>query len=333
MVSRSGEACQIPRWKRELAEAFTSADELLRFLDLPISLADEGAGEQFRLLVPRGFAERMRPTDAGDPLLRQVLTTADEQIELPGFVADPVDDAAAVRAPGLLQKYRGRALLVVTGACAVHCRYCFRRHYPYAGASTLHDRSQAALAAIAADPGIDEVILSGGDPLTLDDRLLADLVAAIADIPQVRRLRVHSRLPIVLPSRISDTLVALLTGSRLRCVMVVHANHAQELDQSVAAAAARMTQGGMTLLNQSVLLAGVNDDAGALGRLSEALFDMGVLPYYLHQLDPVRGAAHFQVDDRRAMALIEAVRERLPGYLVPKLVRELPGAPSKTPVR
>jgi EF-P beta-lysylation protein EpmB len=243
-------------------------------------------------------------------------------------VTDPVGDLAARAAPGLLHKYRGRALLAMTGACAVHCRYCFRRHFPYADESAVRDPAPA-LEHIARDAGIHEVILSGGDPLTLSDRRLADLVRSLATIPHLRRLRVHTRLPVVLPTRVTDACLAALTQTRLPCVVVVHANHANEIDEAVGAAFANMRAAGITLLNQSVLLRGVNDDADALAHLSEALFEAGALPYYLHALDKVAGAAHFEVGESRALAVMDALRVRLPGYLVPRLVREQAGAPFK----
>ena len=235
-------------------------------------------------------------------------------------------------APGLLTKYQGRALLVATGACAVHCRYCFRRHFPYADANPRADGWRAALAAIAADPTIDEVILSGGDPLSLSDTRLSELVAALAALPQLKRLRIHTRQPVVLPERVDAALLAWLAPLRLQKVVVLHVNHAQELDASVADACAKLRDAGATLLNQSVLLRGVNDSVDALAALSERLFALGVLPYYLHQLDRVQGAAHFEVNDRTALALHAALTARLPGYLVPRLVREVAGAPAKQPI-
>ena len=266
-----------------------------------------------------------------------------------GFTADPLAEAAATAQPGLLRKYRGRALLVVTGACAVHCRYCFRRHFPYAenrpgrgpaGGSRDDGRGgwRAALDALAADPTVEEVILSGGDPLSVADDRLEGLVRAIEAIPHVRRLRVHSRNPIVLPERVDDRLLSWLAPPsaeprrRLERVLVVHANHAREIDGAVVAALGRLRSAGVTLLNQSVLLAGVNDSVEALEELSRALFGAGVLPYYLHLLDRVAGAAHFDVPEERARGLVGELAARLSGYLVPKLVREVPGAPAKVPV-
>lgn len=327
---------QLPPWRRELARAIRSVDELLDLLDLDRD-ALRAAGVEpedprrtgFPLRVPRGFVARMRPGDPHDPLLRQVLSVADELDSPAGWTSDPLCEVDVSPTNGLLHKYRGRVLLVVTGACAVHCRYCFRRHFPYAE----HQRDQtAALEHIAADPSIEEVILSGGDPLSLPDDKLARLAARIEAIPHVVRLRVHSRLPIVLPERVDEALLAWLGGGRLRPVLVVHANHAREIDASVTDAVRRLREAGVVVLNQAVLLAGVNDSVSALRDLSAALFDSGVMPYYLHVMDRVRGAAHFDVAPDTARRLLNTLRGELSGYLVPRLVREIPGASSKTPL-
>ncbi|MFZ1642955.1 MAG: EF-P beta-lysylation protein EpmB, partial [Candidatus Contendobacter sp.] len=249
-----------------------------------------------------------------------------------GFVADPVGDRAAQAAPGVLHKYHGRALLLVTGACAVHCRYCFRREYPYAESHAGVDRWRPALAYLAGDSSLREVILSGGDPLSLSDRRLSALLVELDRIPHLERLRIHSRLPIVLPERVDDGLLEQLTRTRLRPVLVVHVNHPREIDDLVRVALARLAAAGVTLLNQSVLLHGVNDSAAVLAELSEALFAARVLPYYLHLLDPVCGAAHFYVNKTEASAMMKVLRQRLPGYLAPRLVCEQPGQPAKTPV-
>ncbi len=334
ILARSDSACQIPLWKRDLAAAITRPEPLLDMLGLPRRLlpAAREASQSFRLLVPRGFAALMEHGNPDDPLLRQVLPLGHELQAQPGFQRDPVGDAAALSGPGLLQKYRGRALLIATGACAVHCRYCFRRHYPYAEHGGLHDRTTGAIAQLAASPDIEEVILSGGDPLMLDDHLLADLIAKLDAVPHLKRLRVHTRLPIVLPSRVTPELCGALAASRLGSVVVVHANHPRELSTEVGAALDRLRQSGVVLLNQSVLLSGVNDRVAVLAALSEGLFDAGVLPYYLHMLDRVAGAAHFSVPTAVAVELISQLRRRLPGYLVPRLVREEAGRPHKTPV-
>ena len=319
----------VPRWRRELAEAFRAPADLLRFLGLPSS-ADAAADHGFPLLVPRAFAARMRRGDPRDPLLLQVLPQIAEASDVPGFTADPVAEAVALAAPGLVRKYAGRALVLVTGACAVHCRYCFRREFPYADAGASRTGVAAALDAVAADTSISEVILSGGDPLLADDERLGEIVARLEAMSHIRRLRIHTRLPVVLPSRVTDGLAGLMRGSRLSVVVVVHANHAAEIDAAVAAAFGRLAAARCLLLNQAVLLAGVNDSAAALRDLSERLVDAGVLPYYLHLLDRVRGAAHFEVPEPRAIELHRALRDALPGYAVPRLVREEPGAPAKT---
>jgi EF-P beta-lysylation protein EpmB len=321
-------------WQRELSQAITRPEALLSALDLDPALlaAAQAAGRSFPLRVTRSYLSRMRRGDARDPLLRQVLPVAEELEESAGFVADPLQERAATRAPGLLQKYHGRALLITTAACAIHCRYCFRREFPYGGTSDESDgpRWRAALRAIAGDPSIEEVILSGGDPLSLSDARLARLTDELQAIPHLRRIRVHTRQPIVLPSRVDDGLTGWLRGIRLPVAFVLHANHPNEIDDEVRQACARLRAANVTLLNQSVLLRGVNDQVDTLIELSGRLFDAGVAPYYLHLPDRVRGTAHFDVLEREARALVAAMTARLSGYLVPRLVREEPGAPSKT---
>jgi EF-P beta-lysylation protein EpmB len=314
-----------------MKDAVRDAAELCRLLDLPDDLAAgaAAAGQTFPLFVPRGYVARMRTGDRADPLLRQVLPVGDELTDAAGFVVDPVGDAAAVRQPGLLQKYHGRVLLVTTGTCAVHCRYCFRRHFPYAETPRRLADWQPALDAIAVDASIREVILSGGDPLTIVDATLAELVDKLAAIRHVRRLRIHTRLPIVIPERITDTLVDLLRGTRLVPIVVVHANHAHELDKQVAAALAKLVDAGIVVLNQAVLLRGVNDSVDAQVALCEQLVDLRVMPYYLHQLDRVAGAAHFDVPIDTGRQIVEELRVRLPGYAVPRYVQEVPGAEYK----
>ncbi len=334
MIPGTGLLRQVPDWQTALGQAITDPAELLDVLGLgPEWLpAARDASRAFPLRVPRGFVARMRRGDPNDPLLRQVLPLAAELLPAPGFGADPVGDRAAEQAPGVLHKYQGRVLLTATGACAVHCRYCFRRHFPYEQANASADGWRVALDSIGADFSITEVILSGGDPLTLSDRRLADFVQHLACIPHVTRLRVHSRLPVVLPERVTPSLCDALAGTRLRVVVVLHVNHAQEFDASVRQACVHLAERGFLLLNQSVLLRGVNDSIEALAMLSETLFAAGVLPYYLHQLDRVQGAAHFEVSDQSALALHAGINACLPGYLVPRLVREVPGAPGKSPL-
>ena len=319
------------RWQREMAAAFTSAAALAEAVGLdPQSIAlPDPAGLGFGLRVPVSYVRRIRRGDPLDPLLLQVLPSEREHEEQPDYTADPVGEHAALRAPGLLQKYAGRALLIVTQACAIHCRYCFRREFPYSGQATETPRWTVALEAIARDESIEEVILSGGDPLSLSDARLASLTDALAEIPHVRRLRVHTRQPIVLPSRVDAGLTAWIRGLRFPTVFVLHCNHPNEIDAEVRAACATLRASGLTLLNQSVLLRGVNDKVEVLAELSRRLFEAGVLPYYLHVLDKVRGAAHFDVPDSTAQLLAGELATRLPGYLVPRLVREVQGAPAK----
>ncbi|MGN6728400.1 MAG: EF-P beta-lysylation protein EpmB [Rhodanobacteraceae bacterium] len=320
-------------WRQSLRNAITDAHELLEALGLG-ALADRLPARDagFALRVPRGFVARMRRGDPRDPLLLQVLPQLAECEDTPGFTDDAVGDLAARTAHGVLHKYEGRALLIAAGSCAVNCRYCFRRHFPYSEEIAAANGWREALAHVRADSSIHEVILSGGDPLVLSDAKLQELSQGLEAIPHVRTLRIHTRIPVVLPERINASFCEWLACVPLRRVVVLHANHPDELDDSVHAACTRLREAGATLLNQSVLLRGINDDADTLAALSERLFDCGALPYYLHQLDRVRGAAHFEVADDRARELVESLRKRLPGYLLPRLVREVPGRPGKTPL-
>jgi EF-P beta-lysylation protein EpmB len=319
-------------WQRELAQAICDPLELCRALalDPERALGARAAGSQFPLRVPRGFVRRMRAGDPADPLLRQVLPLASELADAQGFAPDPLAERAAMRAPGLLHKYRGRALLITTEACAVHCRYCFRREFPYHDAQGEGGRWREAIDALAGDDSINELILSGGDPLSLGTDRLARLTDELRHIRHLRRLRLHTRTPIVLPARVDDELLAWLRALPWPCVIVLHCNHANEIDASVREASTLLRSSGATLLNQSVLLAGVNDSADSLCDLSEALWSAGALPYYLHLLDRVSGSAHFEVGEPHARELMRQVTARLPGYLVPRLARESPGAASKT---
>ncbi|TVP83529.1 MAG: EF-P beta-lysylation protein EpmB [Thioalkalivibrio sp.] len=333
MITRARAQAQTPAWQQAWSGALRDPQQLLHRLGLDPALA-AGATEAhglFRLRVPESYLARMRPGDPRDPLLLQVLPQAAEALEQPGFVSDPVDDAAAMAAPGLLHKYRGRVLLIATGACAIHCRYCFRREFPYGGAGALHDW-EPALDYIRGQRDVTEVILSGGDPLALGDHRLAELLQRLERIPHLRRLRIHTRLPVVLPERVDDGLLSWLGHGRLQQVLVLHANHPREFDPPADLALARLRASGVTLLNQSVLLAGVNDDLETLCALQERAFAAGILPYYLHLLDRVRGAAHFEVPESRARQLHAGLASRLPGYLVPRLVREVPGAAGKVPL-
>jgi EF-P beta-lysylation protein EpmB len=331
MVQRNLSSWQRPRWQQALAEAISDPAELLALLELPKDLLppSHNAAGPFPMRVPRSYAARMRKGNPSDPLLRQVLPDIAENAAAAGFVSDPVGDLEAMPVPGVLHKYRGRVLLITTGACGIHCRYCFRRHFPYGDANPAPGAWEKALRYIAADTSIGEVILSGGDPLVLSDSRLAGLAAQLAAIPHVKRLRFHTRLPIILPERIDAEFLAWLGDSPLQKVMVVHANHPNEIGSDTRQAFAALRTCDVTLLNQSVLLRGINDSADTLADLSESLFAAGVLPYYLHLLDRVQGAAHFEATEATALELISALQNRLPGYLVPRLVREAAGAPAK----
>ena len=334
MIPRSPGSQQLARWQTLLGQSITDPGELLRELELPQHLlpAARRASAGFRLKVPHGFVRRMRRGDPEDPLLRQVLPVAEELERTSGYSLDPLNEQQSMPAPGVLHKYHGRVLLTLTGACAVHCRYCFRRHYPYSDANAARANAQGAIDYLQRHPEVTEIILSGGDPLSLADNRLQSLVARLTSIRHLKRLRIHSRLPVVLPERVDQELLDWMSTPRFEVVLVIHCNHANEIDVQVRNAMHQLRAAGVTLLNQSVLLRGVNDRLDVLLELSERLFDAGVLPYYLHQLDPVQGAAHFAVSPDTGRRLVDAMRGRLPGYLVPRLVREDPGQPSKIPL-
>ncbi len=318
-------------WQRAMRDAIRDPAELCRHLGLPQSLADSAhrAAGDFKLFVPRPYLSRIRPGDADDPLLRQVLPVAAELEDAAGFDDDPVGDGPAQMSPGLLQKYPGRALLITTGACAVACRYCFRRHFAYDEGPNDIASWQVAIDQIRRDRSIHEVLLSGGDPLTRVDPHLAELARQLATIDHVRRLRIHTRLPIMIPQRVNDALLDWLRATRLTPIMVVHVNHPAEIDPSVEQALSRLVGAGIPLLNQAVLLRGINDDVQTLHALCERLADLRVMPYYLHQLDRVRGAAHFEVPISHGIELIRQLRRRLPGYAVPQYVQEQSGMSHK----
>ncbi len=320
-----------PRWQALWRDAIRDPRELLELLNLPGLAArlSAPAQAQFPMRVPRGFAARMVPGDPNDPLLRQVLPLDEEDRVVPGFGLDAVGDLDASSGTGILHKYQGRALLVATGSCAIHCRYCFRRHFPYGEQTAAAGQWRESLDYLAADTSVQEVLLSGGDPLSLATGKLAEFTDALAGLAHVKRLRLHTRLPVVLPERVDAELLRWLAGLPQQVVVVVHANHGNEIDASVVSALRALRQAGATVLNQAVLLRGVNDSVAALAALSERLFEAGVLPYYLHQLDRVAGSAHFEVSDAQALALHQALAAQLPGYLVPRLVREVAGAPAK----
>ena len=321
------------QWQSVLATAFRDPAELLRYLELPESLLEGAlaANSSFALRVPMGYCQRIEKGNPDDPLLKQVLPLAEELHTAENFMLDPVADLAALQAPGLLHKYPGRVLLISTQACAIHCRYCFRRHFPYQENRSEPDW-QEAISYIRANPEINEIILSGGDPLSLTESRLKKLTDQLLTLPQIKTLRFHSRQPIVLPERITDDFLCWLDSLPWKIVMVVHCNHANEIDSSVSEALNKLQQHQVTLLNQSVLLAGVNDNAKVLITLSHKLFANHVLPYYLHMLDKVQGAKHFHVDTDKAVSLMNEVRQQLPGYLVPKLVQEQAGEKSKTAI-
>lgn len=345
MITRSSALLQRPdrearplplqaRWQTQLARAIRDPRELCRRLGLDETWwpGAERGHALFEVRVPEAYLARIRPGDPADPLLRQVLPLAEEALPTPGYVADPLEEAEHAPAPGLIHKYAGRVLLIASPACAVNCRYCFRRHFPYAEHRAPDPDFDAALDYVAADPSISEVILSGGDPLSLPDAKLERLARRLEGIAHVERLRIHTRLPVVLPSRVDDRLLAWLTSTRLRPVMVLHVNHPREIDDKVGACARRLHRAGVPLLNQSVLLRGINDSVEIQRDLSERLFSVHVMPYYLHITDRVEGAAHFAVEEETAKGLIWSLSQQLPGYLIPRLVREDPGAAAKTPI-
>ena len=321
-------------WLTQLADVITDPDELLHILALNADkelLAGRDARRLFALRVPRAFVAHMEKGNPNDPLLRQVLTAKEEFIAAPGFSTDPLEEQHSV-VPGLLHKYRNRALLLVKGGCAVNCRYCFRRHFPYSDNQGNKRNWQAAITYISEHPELDEIIFSGGDPLMAKDNELDWLITAIEDIAHIKRLRIHSRLPVVIPARITETLVARIARSRLQVILVNHINHANEIGDEFRTSMNHLRQAGVTLLNQSVLLRDVNDNAQTLADLSNALFDSGVMPYYLHVLDKVQGAAHFMVSDDEARLIMRELLTLISGYMVPKLAREIGGEPSKTPL-
>lgn len=321
-------------WQQGLATAVRDPDELIERLELGEEWREPArrAARLFPLLVPRSFLDRMERGNPRDPLLLQVLPLGDEELSQPDFVVDAVGDQDARRAPGLLQKYVGRALMIAAGACAVHCRYCFRRHYAYGDDPKRLEDWEPALQVLRNDDSIHELILSGGDPLMLTDRRLELLFSRIREIPHIRRLRVHTRLPIVLPERVTSRLVDLLTAGPQPSFVVVHANHPRELSDDCATALRHLVLTGNTVLNQAVLLRGVNDNLETLVALSEGLVDLGVIPYYLHQLDRVAGTGHFEVPESRGLELVAAMRSRLPGYAIPQYVREVAGESHKLPI-
>ncbi|MGE6605962.1 EF-P beta-lysylation protein EpmB [Halomonas sp. NPDC076908] len=321
-------------WQQQLSQAIRDPITLCQRLGLSDRwVPGARTGHQlFEVCVPEAYLARIAPNTPDDPLLRQVLPLDKEALTPLGYVLDPLEEAEHRPAKGLIHKYAGRVLLIASPNCAINCRYCFRRHFPYSDNSPSRTQWQEALDYLRADPTIHEAILSGGDPLAANDRQLAWLVKQLESISHLKRLRIHTRLPVVIPDRVDDALLGWLASTRLQKVVVLHINHANEIDQSVVDACVRLKQAGATLLNQSVLLRGVNDEVATLTSLSERLFEAGILPYYLHVLDPVQGAAHFDVLDNEARELVAQLRNHLPGFLMPRLVREIPGKESKTPL-
>lgn len=325
MITLKPAAWQGESWQWHLAHAISKPADLAAALGISATDVDTG----FPLRVPLPYLARMKHGDAGDPLLRQVLPVSAELTATEGWSADPLQETSNEAPAGVLHKYSGRALLIMTGACAINCRYCFRRHYPYADRQLDGNARAAALEYLRADAGLREVILSGGDPLAVNDRQLGALAADLDAIGHLRTLRIHTRLPVVIPQRVCTPLLEWLSETRLRKVIVLHINHPNEIDASAMEAISALNRTGATLLNQSVLLKGVNDTAGVLAELSERLFDAGVLPYYLHRLDHVAGAMHFEPESGTAERIMQALRDSLPGYLVPRYVAEIPGDGAK----
>lgn len=319
-------------WQSQLSDAITSVDELLSYLQLDRAALPVTVPDNFGLRVPRAFVEKMQKGQATDPLLLQVLPTTQEQIEVVGYVKDPLAESGHNPARGLLHKYQSRVLLTLTGACAIHCRYCFRQHFDYHANLPTSAEKQNIVSYIEQHPDINEVILSGGDPLSISNRRLFAWLDCLEALAQINTIRIHTRLPVVLPARIDAELLTRLQQSRCQLVMVIHCNHANEIDEGTAQRLQALAQAGVTMLNQTVLLAGINDQLEVQVALSQRLFAAGVLPYYLHLLDKVAGAAHFDCEEEQAIALYWQMLARLPGYLVPKLVRELPHQPFKTPI-
>ncbi|MGB0663481.1 MAG: EF-P beta-lysylation protein EpmB [Pontibacterium sp.] len=320
------------RWQTLLSQAISSPQALLEQLQLPLSLLEgaQAAHQDFALKVPAPYLSRIKVGDVNDPLLKQVLPLGKELTPVAGFNQDPLEEKHANPLQGLVHKYHGRILLILSGACAINCRYCFRRHFPYQENQLGKAQWQAILDYIRADESITEVIFSGGDPLATADKRLAGFIKDLSNIAHLKRLRIHTRLPVVIPQRVTDELLTMLKGTDLATTMVLHINHAQEIDGSVKAVVSQLKEAKVTVLNQAVLLKGINDTLDAQINLSGQLFDAGILPYYLFTLDPVAGASHFDVDDSDAIELHQALQTRLPGYLVPRLAREIPGRGSKT---
>lgn len=324
-------------WQKELANSFTTLENLLTYLQidsqaLPISVAEHSkARKLFPMRVPKPFADLMEAGNWHDPLLQQVIPQHAEFIEKSGFVADPLEEQSS-KQKGLIHKYKSRVLMVLKGACAVNCRYCFRRHFPYQDNHIRSSDHANIVKYISEDSTLNEVIFSGGDPLMANDTQLAEIASQISNIPHIKRLRIHTRLPVVIPSRLNDEFIAWISKLTIKPVLVLHINHANEVSDSLAHRCKQLVAAGVTVLNQSVLLKNINDNATDLEHLSERLFEANILPYYLHMFDRVQGAVHFDVKRDEARAIMAELIKRLPGFLVPKLVQEFAGQPGKTPI-
>ena len=318
-------------WQQQLIDSKITIDQLANLLQLPIEQlgGNTEANKLFPLRATKHYLNKIKKQDAQDPLLLQILPHIAETLTVPGYDNDPLQEKEFNPVPGLLHKYHSRVLLVTTGSCAIHCRYCFRRNFPYEDNQPSQNAWALPLEYIATHPEIDEVILSGGDPLTLNDKLLGSLIEKISAIPHIKRLRFHSRIPIILPERITSEFIQLFDNTRLQVIMVVHANHANEIDDQTKIMAKQLKQANIHLLNQTVLLKNINDSATILANLSHALFDCGIQPYYLHLLDKVNGSAHFDIPVETAKHLYDELQSLVSGYLVPKLVCEEPHARSK----
>lgn len=319
-------------WSTELAQAIKTPAELLPLLglkaeDLPNAAL---AMQSFRMLVPRPFVQRMTYGNPHDPLLKQVLADDIEMQSTAGYSKDPLNESAHTPQKAIVHKYERRVLVITTGVCAVNCRYCFRRHFPYGDNQLAQKEWDSVIAYLEQHPEVNEVILSGGDPLMLKDSQLAKQIDRLNALPQLKRLRIHSRLPVVIPSRINAELLAWIQLCRLDVVLVLHSNHGNEIDQTLAEKVSLLKQAGVTVLNQGVLLKGVNDTVEAQVELSERLFAAGILPYYMFTFDPIEGGAHFDLSVEHAQTLMGQVAQKLPGYLMPKLAKEIPGQPAKT---
>lgn len=320
-----------PNWQQELSCAVSDVATLYELLELPVP-TNHHQPKKFPLRVPHAFVNKIKKGDPNDPLLLQILPDVAESLTVMGYTTDPLDENNHNPIKGLIHKYQNRALITLTGACAVHCRYCFRQHFDYGANLPSSDEMAVIGEYIKQDSNINEVIFSGGDPLSLNNRRIKAWIDMASDIDVINTIRIHTRMPAILPNRIDDELVQILSSSPKHIVMVLHINHAQEIDDILAQKCQVLKNNGVVLLNQSVLLKGVNDKVEILCQLSWALFKMGVLPYYLHILDKVAGSAHFDIDIQHAIGLYWGMLERLSGYLVPKLVQEVAGKPYKTPI-